>query len=135
VFPERLADNGGDLGAFLRPIRHRSPTSRQVHQGCHGAFGAASQKSFALIQHGLLTTTQDIHCLGNGLASIRQQDNQNANDQTRILVTLAFGLAQFLLLPAAKPDPVFVRYSSYWIEALLSRDGLNYTLKTSGEQV
>ena len=135
MFPERLADHRGDLGAFLSPIRHRSPTPRQIHQSCHGTFRTASQKSFALVQHGLLTTAQNSDCLGNGLASIRQQDNQKANDQARTLVTLAFGLAQLLLLPAAKSDLVFVRFASYWIEALLSRDGLNYTLKTFGEQV
>ena len=135
MLPESLTDNRSDLGSFLRTIRHRSPTPRQVHQSCHGAFGAASQESFALIQHGLLATIQDSDCLGNGLASIRQQDNQNANDQARILVTLAFGLAQLLLLPAAKPDLVFVRFVSYWLRLSFSRDGLNYTLKTFGEQV
>jgi len=112
AFPERLADNRGDLGSFSWSIRHRSPTSRQVLQGFHGSFRAASQKSFPLIQHCLFTTSQDI-CRGcNGFPPVSQQDNQNANHQTGTLVSFLLCLAQRLFFLAAELDSIFVRFAS-----------------------
>jgi hypothetical protein len=112
VFPQGLADNRNRLGSFLRTICHWSPTSRQVLQCCYRSFRTAIQESLALIQHCLFATAQYFGRGRDGLASIGQQYDQDANHQPSTLASLFLCLTQHLLLLAAEADSVFVRFAS-----------------------
>jgi hypothetical protein len=72
---------------------------------------AACQKSFALVQHRLLTATQQLAAGSYGLTRVSQQDDEHADDQARLCVALPFGLTQCLFLFARELYSVFVNWT------------------------
>jgi hypothetical protein len=70
MFVKDFTHNCDGMSPLLSVMNHRTTTARQVHQSGHGTFRPTFKESLTLIQHCLLTATQDGRCCSDGLASI-----------------------------------------------------------------